>query len=481
MFCPNCGKKIADNSRFCEFCGAAVLLPEMGQAVFDAEAEYDERSETGTQDANYPGEESENAWAKTGGVNPYMPESEPAESDAAVVSDSGGNDAKNRKCRMIIILIVIAAAAAVVVIAFAMFKFSEKKQQEEWQEQYDLGEQALLDEDYDQAVVNFTEAIEIDPEEPDAYIGRGDAYAGQGKTDEALADYEQARDILEEDLKENPDDEEIADKMDDIADKIGYIDDLIKEKENLNRYQAYYDKLMELQEIYGEAELCSVEYEFSETYSYTICRWEGLYYAMLLDFDGDGQEELLTALYDPDADDQDEEQDGQVIQVWSYEDGEVQELYRQDLLIMGERYYYGCVVEIHEDNCYILDGYYGGDGSYEWYYEEYYTLESGSFCMAKSFDKYGMTAGCQVDGEDVSSEKLSEARDAWAEDLTEKLTYVFLWEDGYENGDEMKNTAALQETLSELAQILGIEMEEEESGLTNEETFAETVGGENVL
>lgn len=728
MFCPNCGKKIADNSRFCEFCGAEVLLPGIDGAADDAEPEYAEQSEIDGLDVNRPGAECENteAGTGTGGVDPDMPE--PEGSDTAAVSDNGGNDVKNRKRRMIIILIVIAAAAAVVVIAFAMFKFSEKKQQEEWQDQYDLGEQALLDEDYEQAVVNFTEAIEIDPEEPDAYMGRAKAYIGTGETEEnmtaAIADcetvidldqtyidayiyesdiyadsgnFESAIDILEKGKKANPEDEEIPKKIDEIEDRqekkeaadryqayydklmelqemygkaalkalgnkntddiimyywtgmffaklldfdgdgeeelitavydpdensdfyenwgydydgylisvwayeddavqevyqqdemyafssgaddsgciivereeiwymvTGYVsgdadlddcyysydaenmtfsiekrfeldwiddyysfridgedaeeeefyeeisiwneelseelkyyflwdewaddewvdetvgdvseeleetletlmsflgieaedEDLITDSEAL--YQAYYDKLMELQETYGEAELCSVEYEFSETYSYTICRWEGLYYAMLLDFDGDGQEELVTALYDPDADDQDEEQDGQVIQVWNYEDGEVQELYRQDLLIMGERYYYGCVIEIHEDNCYILDGYYGGDGSYEWYYEEYYTLESGSFCMAKSFDKYGMTAGCQVDGKDVSTEKLSEARDAWTEDLTEKLTYVFLWEDGYEYDTEMTTSAVLQETISELAQILGIEAE----------------------
>lgn len=47
-----------------------------------------------------------------------------------------------------------------------------------WQEQYDLGMKYLLEEDYEEAVLAFTAAIEIEPRLPEAYIGRGDAYVG---------------------------------------------------------------------------------------------------------------------------------------------------------------------------------------------------------------------------------------------------------------------------------------------------------------
>ncbi len=70
---------------------------------------------------------------------------------------------------------------------------------EKWQEQYDLGQKYLLEEDYEAAIVAFTEAIEIDPNQPDAYIGRGNAYIFSGETEEhltlALADYQQAIDL----------------------------------------------------------------------------------------------------------------------------------------------------------------------------------------------------------------------------------------------------------------------------------------------
>lgn len=47
-----------------------------------------------------------------------------------------------------------------------------------WQEQYDLGVRYLSEENYQEAILAFTAAIEIDPKRPEAFIGRGDAYMG---------------------------------------------------------------------------------------------------------------------------------------------------------------------------------------------------------------------------------------------------------------------------------------------------------------
>ena len=65
-----------------------------------------------------------------------------------------------------------------------------------WQEQYDLGVRYLSEGNYEEAIIAFTAAIEIDPMRPEAYVGRGGAYIGSGETAEnlaaALADYEEA-------------------------------------------------------------------------------------------------------------------------------------------------------------------------------------------------------------------------------------------------------------------------------------------------
>ena len=62
-----------------------------------------------------------------------------------------------------------------------------------WQEQYDLGMKYLNAGSYEEAVIAFTAAIDIDPKRAEAYIGRGDAYVGIGEDlDAARADYETA-------------------------------------------------------------------------------------------------------------------------------------------------------------------------------------------------------------------------------------------------------------------------------------------------
>ena len=47
-----------------------------------------------------------------------------------------------------------------------------------WQEQYDLGIRYLSEGNYQEAIIAFTAAIEIDPKRPEAFVGRGDAYVG---------------------------------------------------------------------------------------------------------------------------------------------------------------------------------------------------------------------------------------------------------------------------------------------------------------
>ena len=65
-----------------------------------------------------------------------------------------------------------------------------------WREQYDLGQKYLTEGNYEEAILAFTAAIEIDPKQALAYIGRGDAYLGRGSDEESLtaafADYETA-------------------------------------------------------------------------------------------------------------------------------------------------------------------------------------------------------------------------------------------------------------------------------------------------
>ncbi len=70
-----------------------------------------------------------------------------------------------------------------------------------WQEQYDLGVRYLEEGNYEEAIIAFSAAIEIDPKRAEAYIGRGDACVLSGQTEENLAaaqtDYEKAIELDE--------------------------------------------------------------------------------------------------------------------------------------------------------------------------------------------------------------------------------------------------------------------------------------------
>ena len=60
-----------------------------------------------------------------------------------------------------------------------------KKSGTSWQEQYDLGVRYLSEGNYEEAVIAFTAAIEIDPKRPEAYHGLADAHIGAGDLDAA--------------------------------------------------------------------------------------------------------------------------------------------------------------------------------------------------------------------------------------------------------------------------------------------------------
>ena len=60
-----------------------------------------------------------------------------------------------------------------------------------WKEQYDLGMRLLSEQNYEEAVLAFREAIRVDPKREEAYIGLADVYLAQGDAAAALAAVEE--------------------------------------------------------------------------------------------------------------------------------------------------------------------------------------------------------------------------------------------------------------------------------------------------
>ncbi len=93
------------------------------------------------------------------------------------------------------ILIYILIAAAVMIFGtIAILTNSKADKPVSAQEHIDLGNVYLIELSYDKAVLEFTEAIEIEPLNPNAYLGLAEAYAGMGDTDKAVEVLEEGYD-----------------------------------------------------------------------------------------------------------------------------------------------------------------------------------------------------------------------------------------------------------------------------------------------
>lgn len=65
----------------------------------------------------------------------------------------------------------------------------------DWQTQYDLGVRYLSEGKYEEAILAFTAAIEIDPKRAEAFLGRGDTYEKLVDLERAAADYRVALEL----------------------------------------------------------------------------------------------------------------------------------------------------------------------------------------------------------------------------------------------------------------------------------------------
>lgn len=104
-----------------------------------------------------------------------------------------------------VIPVILIITAVMIVGIVAVFNSSDT-----WEEHYDLGVKYLSEEKYEEAVVEFTAAIDIDSKQSDTYLGRAEVYAHLGKKEKAIEDFQHAIDL-------RPDTPEIYEKISDIC------------------------------------------------------------------------------------------------------------------------------------------------------------------------------------------------------------------------------------------------------------------------
>ena len=126
-------------------------------------------------------------------------------------------------------------------IVLAMVLLPACRKEDRWQEQYELGRKYLSDGDYEEAILAFTLAIEIDPQQPKAYLYRGDAYIMAALDAMEDGDYDEAEDYLDladDDYDRAEDLDYDEDKLEDRREELEELEDELREQENADKEDA---------------------------------------------------------------------------------------------------------------------------------------------------------------------------------------------------------------------------------------------------
>ena len=111
--------------------------------------------------------------------NPFVPPT-----PSAVVWEKPDNPNKKSKTKLIAIIVIIAVVIIGGIIAVVLI--TNQSNNDEYMKQLSLGEKYLSEEKYDEAIVALRRAIEINPNNPEAYLKLADAYIAKGDTQSAI-------------------------------------------------------------------------------------------------------------------------------------------------------------------------------------------------------------------------------------------------------------------------------------------------------
>jgi len=86
----------------------------------------------------------------------------------------------------------------VLILSLCLCACGQKETPTTWQEQYDLGVRYLSEGNYEEAIIAFTAAIEIDPKNVDAHLALADVYVALGNIDKAQEILEAAIEMVDD-------------------------------------------------------------------------------------------------------------------------------------------------------------------------------------------------------------------------------------------------------------------------------------------
>ena len=198
MFCTNCGKQLADNAKYCNYCGAQVIhIGENGSSFQSQQSDFEREVNNSYYRLPHAVENRQH----TENGQPALQDQNQLYAHPPIQSKKRTNVKRTA---------AIVLAGLLVFFCSIFIGFFYQHNQNSYQHYMDLGNRYLSDLKYSEAVNAFTKAIDIEPKRAQAYEGRADAYANMQEYDLAIVDYERAIELA-------PDHgEEIQLKLDDL-------------------------------------------------------------------------------------------------------------------------------------------------------------------------------------------------------------------------------------------------------------------------
>lgn len=279
MYCPKCGIEIKDTNNLCTNCGSKVVWTEL---------------ETTNESMGECASDSEELEVKN------------------LESSSEKKDNFESKKKIIIGAVV----ATIIVLLGAIISYSAFFSPEAKYDKYlELGRKYLLEENYEEAIVAFAKAIEIDPKRVEAYEKIADAYIGLGDEEKALEYLNKGYELIK------------AESLRKYIDKINILIEerkLVEEQERFDDARAFLDGIA----YYGDRSKCQMSAEMAAAYAEVIKRDQKAsdmkIVATLADFTDTGYPILFTST-DELNEDELWDDGGDIISIVGYHSGHIVE------------------------------------------------------------------------------------------------------------------------------------------------------------
>ncbi len=223
MFCPDCGRELKDGAKFCPGCGKPLTVNENNKnsiinnqlngndsGITNANREINTNTNNRSNSVNEVNGSPDNHGTQTLWTNgPLTDNVSNSANDTIPINNSGNhsnydeNEIGKQKKKPILLWIGIIGVVLIAALIVSIVVITKASDNSKFDEKMDLGRKYISELDYEQAVLAFKDAIEIDPKNIEAYIELASIYSKMG-------DNKMARETLADAVKYTEDENELA-------------------------------------------------------------------------------------------------------------------------------------------------------------------------------------------------------------------------------------------------------------------------------